>query len=60
MTDGYSDHILSSAVSIVEILEAPGMFMYAVGITDEDLEAHEPAVAKVKVWLEAEYAGPWV
>ena len=59
MTDGFDDHILKSAVSIVDILEAPGLFMYTVGITDEDIEAREPAIGKVESWLKAQYEGPW-
>lgn len=60
MTDGYEDHIAKSAVSIVEILEAPGMFMLEVGMTDEDLEDHDRAIAKVEAWLRKEHEGRWL
>ena len=60
MTDGYDDHIKKSALSIVEILTAPGLFMLVAGITDDDLEAVDPAVKKVETWLKAGYSGPWI
>lgn len=59
-TDGYDDHIENSAVTIVQILEAPGRFMLEVGVTDEDLEAEEPAIMKVVDWLKRDYEGSWL
>ena len=56
ITDGYCDHNVLCAESLVEILEAPGMFMLATGVTEEDLEAHDPAVEKIAAWLADEYA----
>lgn len=58
-TDGYCDHIEVCAETIVGILEAPGKFMLEVGMDEEDLEAHDPAVVKVATWLRKD-AEPWM
>lgn len=58
LTDGYCDPCKLTASSIVSILEAPGLFMYTIGITDDDLENVAKAESKVEKWLQQEYE-PW-